>query len=86
MRGVGDDDLPALLVLSAIDVVRVHEHETRQLALRACRRLKRHGVQAAHLREDLLEAPHQLEGTLRSLLLLERMEVGEAPDSERPPR
>ena len=78
VSGVGHDDPSALLVLSAVGEVRVHEHEARQLALRAGRGLERHRVQAADLREDLLEPPHELERSLRAVLVLQRVKVGEA--------
>ena len=62
--GVGDDDLPPLLALTARGEVRAYEQEAGQLALRAGRRLERDRVEARHLDEDLLEPPHQLERAL----------------------
>ena len=82
MRGVRDHDLPALVVLAAVREVRVHEHEPRQLALRAGRRLQRHGVEPGDLGEDLLEPPHQLERALRAVLFLVRVEVREAGECD----
>ena len=81
VRRVRDDDLPPLLVLAAVREVRAHQHQARQLTLRACRRLQRHGVEPADLGEDLLQAPHQLERTLGRVLLLQRMEVREPRQS-----
>ena len=73
----GDDDAP-LVRLAAVGEVRAHEHQPRELALRARGRLERDRVQPAHLGQDLLQAPHELERALRGLLLLVRMEVAEA--------
>ena len=81
---VGDDDLPPLRVLASVGEVGVHEHQTGDLALRACSRLKRDGVQSRHFGEDLLEPPHQLEGALRSVLLLQRMQMREAGQGDEP--
>src|SRR4029450_2036827 len=78
MSGVRDDDLAARLRLTAFREVRAHEHEPRQLALRPGRGLERDSRQAGDLGEDLLEAPHELEGALRAVLLLERVEIAEA--------
>ncbi len=78
VRRVGDDDLPPPVAFTAFVEVRPHEHETRQLALRSRSRLERHRMEAAHLGEDLLQAPHELERALGAVLLLERVEVGEA--------
>ena len=86
VRGVGDDDLAPLLVLAAVGEVRVHEHQAGDLALRAGRRLERHRVQARHLREDLLEPPHQLERALRAVLLLVRMQMREPGQRRRAAR
>src|SRR5439155_690921 len=40
-------------------------------------RLERDRVEARHLREDLLQPPHQLERALSAVLLLQRMETSE---------
>ena len=77
MRRVGDDDLPPLLGLAARGEVGAQEQEPRELALRAGGRLERHRVEARHLREDLLQPPHQLERALRAVLLLQRVEARE---------
>ena len=68
VRGVGGDDRVALL--AAVGEVRAHEHEAGQLALRARRRLQRHGREARDLGEDPLQVPHELERALRALVLL----------------
>ena len=80
IRAVGrvrDDDPPPLLVLAAVGEVRVHEHQAGQLALRAGGGLQRHRVEAADLGQDLLQTPHELERALRSVFVLERMEIDE---------
>ena len=41
-----------------------------QLALRAGGRLQRHGVEPDHLRQHLLQAPHELERPLGAVVLL----------------
>ncbi len=84
MRGVGGDDRLALLHLPAIGEVGAHEHEPGELALRARGRLERDGVQPAHFGEDPLQAPHELEGALGAVLLLERMEVAEPGQRDHP--
>ena len=84
MRGVGDDDLAPLLRLAAVLEVRADEHQARQLALRAGRRLQRDRVEARHLGEDLLQAPLELERALRAVLVLQRMEVREAGQRHEP--
>src|SRR5713101_8034186 len=78
---------PAMVTLArlaAVGEVGAHQHQARQLALRAGRRLKRDGVEAAHLGEDLLEAPHQLERPLGAVFLLERVQVLEARQHDEP--
>ena len=70
--------------LAAVGEVRAHEHEAGELTLRAGGRLERDRVEPAHLGEDLLEAPHELERALRGLLLLVRMEVAEARQVDDP--
>ena len=65
-------------LLAPIGEVRPHQHQARELALRARRRLERDGGQAGDLGEDLLQAPHELERALRSVFLLERVQVAEA--------
>ena len=57
VRRVGDHDLAPLLALAALLEVRAHEHQARQLALRAGGRLERDRVEAGHLGEDLLQPP-----------------------------
>ena len=84
MRGVGDDDLAALLALAAVVEVRADEHEAGQLALRAGGRLERDGVEARHLGEDLLQAPLELERALDAVLLLQRMDLREAGEHHQP--
>ena len=71
------------LGLAAVGERGAHQHQPRQLALRAGGRLERDGGQAGHLGEDLLQLPHQLERALRPVVLLQRMEVAEAGE---PPR
>jgi hypothetical protein len=82
VRRVGHDDLPALLVLPPLCEVRVHEHQTRELALRSGCGLQRDRIEATDLGEDLLQAPHELERTLRPLLLLERVKSREAGQTD----
>ena len=84
MRRVGDHDLPPLLALAPGGEVRAHEQQARQLALRAGGRLERDRVEARHLREDLLQPPHQLERALRAVLVLQRMEPREARERREP--
>src|SRR5262249_15071450 len=67
-----------LLALTALGEVRPHEQEPRQLSLGAGGRLERDGVETGHLREDLLQPPHQLECALGAVLLLQRVEAREA--------
>ena len=74
---VGRDDRVALLAFASVGEVRAHQHQAGQLALRAGGRLKRDGGKPGDLGEDLLELPHQLEGALRALVLLMRVEVRE---------
>ena len=78
MRGVGDDDLPPLLVLAALVEVRAEEHQAGQLALAARRGLQADRVEAGHLAQDLLQLPLELERALRGVVLDERMQVREA--------
>ena len=78
MRRVGGDDRVALVGLATIGEVRAHEHQARQLPLRARGRLKRAGVQARHLDQRLLQPPHQLERALDRVFVLVGMEVPEA--------
>jgi hypothetical protein len=86
VRRVGDDDLPPLLRLAACGEVGADEQQARQLPLRAGRGLKRNGVEPGHLREDLLQPPHQLERPLRAVLVLQRMEVARIPVAPRAAR
>ena len=78
VRRVGGDDRVPLLALAPIGEVGAHQHQARELPLRACCRLQRHRRQPRHLGEDLLQLPHQLERTLRAVVLLVGMEVREA--------
>ena len=57
VRGVGYDDLPALLVLASICEVGAHQHQAGELALGAGRRLQGDGVEPGDLGEHLLELP-----------------------------
>ena len=83
VRRVGrDDHVP--LVLAAVGERGAHQHQARELALRAGRGLQRDGRQARDLGEDLLELPHELERSLRALVLLQRMEVTEAGQGDDP--
>ena len=66
------------LGFTAVREVGAHEHQAGQLPLRSRGRLKGDGGQARDLGQDLLEAPHHLERTLSSVLLLERVQVAEA--------
>ena len=77
MRRVGSDDRAPLPAFTAVGEVGAHQHQAGELALRARGGLERDGVEAADLRQDLLEAPHQLERALRPFLLLQRMEIAE---------
>ncbi len=83
MGRVRYDDPPALLILAAVGEVRVHEHEARQLPLRAGGGLERHGVEAADLGQDLLQTPHELERALCPILVLQRMEIDEPGEPRR---
>ena len=78
MRRVRDDDLPALLVLAAIGEVRMHQHQARELALRARSRLKRDGVETRDLGEHLLKLPAEAKRPLRAVLVLVRVEITKA--------
>ena len=83
VRRVGrDDHVPA--GLAAVGERGPHEHQARQLALRAGRGLERHRRQPRDLGEDLLELPHQGERALRALVLLERVQVAEARQPDDP--
>ncbi len=82
VRGVRDDDRVALL--APVGEVRAHEHEPRELSLRAGRRLQRDRGKPGDLREHRLQAPHELERTLRSLVLLGGMEIAESGESSEP--
>ena len=84
MGGVGGDDDAALVGLAAIGEVGPHEHEAGELSLRSGGRLERDRVEAAHLGEDLLKPPHELERALRGILLLVGMEVAEARQVDDP--
>ena len=64
--------------LAAVVEVGAHQHQAGELALRAGRRLERHGVEPGDLGQDLLQPPHQLERALRALLDLVRVQVAEA--------
>jgi len=75
---VGDEDGVPQVALASIGEVRPHEHEAGQLALGSRGRLEGDGVEAGHFGEDLLEAPHELQRTLRAVLLLQRVQVAEA--------
>ena len=76
VRRVGRDHRVALL--AAVGEVSAHQHQAGELSLRSRRRLERARVQARDLGEDLLQAPHQLEGALRRLGILKRVQVAEA--------
>ena len=76
VRRVGRHDHVAA-GLAAVGERRTHQHQPRQLALRAGSRLQGDRRQSGDLDEDLLELPHQLERALRALVLLQRMEVAE---------
>ena len=80
----GIDDLAALLLLATRGEIGADEHEPRQLALRARSRLERDRVEARHLREDLLQSPHQLERALRPVLVLQRMEPRKSRERREP--
>ena len=84
VRRVGHDDLATLFVLAAGGEVRAGKHEAGDLSLRARRRLERDGVEPRYLREDLLQPPHQLERALRPVVLLQRVETGEARERREP--
>ncbi len=78
MRGVGDDDLPTLLVLASICEVGAHQHQAGELALGAGRRLQGNGVEPGDLGEHLLELPAKAQRALRSLRFLMGVQVAEA--------
>ena len=84
VRRVGDHDLAPLLRLAAVVEVRAHEHQARELALRAGGRLQRDRVQARHLGEDLLQPPLELERALDAVLVLQRMQAREARQADEP--
>src|SRR4051794_4177124 len=72
------------LSLPAIGEVRAHQHQPRQLALRAGGRLERARVQPRDLDQRLLQAPHQLERALAAVLVLVGMEVAKAGEHHEP--
>jgi hypothetical protein len=76
VRRVRGDDRVALL--ASVREVRAHQHQSRELALRAGRRLQRDRGQAGDLREHLLKTPHERERALRSFVLLMRMQISES--------
>jgi hypothetical protein len=78
VRRVRDDDAAPPPALASILEVGAHEHQSCDLALRACRGLERNRVQTADLRENLLQPPLELERSLGPLLLLQWMQVAEA--------
>jgi hypothetical protein len=84
MRRVGNHNLAARLGLAAVGEVRAHQEQARQLALRPGGGLEGDRGQAGDLGEDSLQAPHQLEGSLRALLFLQRMEILEAGQVDDP--
>ena len=79
---VGGDDRVALL--TSVGEVRAHEHEAGQLSLRAGGGLKRDRRQPGDLGQHPLETPHQLECSLRALVLLMRVQVAEAREPGEP--
>ena len=84
MRRVGNDDVRPLVVLAAVAEVRVEEHQPCELALAPRSGLKRHGIEAGHLEQDLLQVPLELEGALRGVILDERMELREPRQPDEP--
>jgi len=72
----GDDHVPPRL--AAVGEGGAHQHQAGELSLGARRRLQRHGREPCDLGEDLLELPHELERALRTLVLLQRVQVAEA--------
>ncbi len=78
MRRVRRHDRVALVAFAPVGEVRPHQHQAGELALRAGRGLQRDGGQAGDLGEDLLQLPHQLERSLRALVLLVGMEIRES--------
>ena len=81
---VGDDDLAALLVLAAVLEVRADQRQSGQLTLRSRGRLQRHCLQPDHLRQDLLQPPHQLQRPLRILVVLIGVQVAEPGQADQP--
>src|SRR4029079_10774383 len=78
VRGVGDDDLAALVALAPLGEVGAHQQEAGQLALRAGCGLERHAVEARDLSQRLLQLPAHAQGALGAGFVLMRVEVAEA--------
>ncbi len=66
VRGVGDQN--AFRRTPLFLVIRANHHQTRELTLRTCRRLKRHVIHADDLRERAFETHHELERALHRRL------------------
>ena len=84
VRGVGNHDLPALLVLAAVAEVRVEEHQPGQLALAPGRGLQADRIEAGHLEQDVLQFPFELERALRGVVLDERVQGCEPGQRDEP--
>src|SRR5581483_8592102 len=84
VRGVGDDDLAALLPLPTLVEVRAHEEQARELALSPCRGLEADRVETGDLTEDLCEAPLELERTLDVVFVGERVQIAETREADEP--
>ncbi len=78
VRGVGNDDLAAHVVLPPLLEVRAHQEQARELALAARRRLEADRVEPRHLAQDLLQLPFELERALHGFVVGERVQVAEA--------
>ncbi len=76
MRGVGDDHLVA--AMAALEMVRTRDQQTGELAMRAGRRMQRHGVHAGDFRERRFEPRHQFERALAQMRGRARMKLREA--------
>ena len=67
---VGNDNLGSLSVLAAC-VISFDKHDARKLTVRACRRLKSHGVHTCNFAKSVGKSIHQLGATLNRRLVLQ---------------
>ena len=82
VRRVGHQDLGAL-GLTPVDLVLAHDQHAGQLAVRAGCGLQRHCVKACHLGQVDLQLQQELHGALHHVLVLQRVDVGEAGQGSR---